>query len=963
MAFLRTFFGLIVVFLCGAEASGQTNFTANSYAQLKVLSGLSNANITMAPGEYWVTGDSSQGTLLNLSGSNNTFDFSQATFKVDTRNLAGFSGDFDVMQINGSDVTVNGLKLYGEDVDLDTDPDARRYPNRAGNYLNITGDNAELNNAHIITAGSNPYGFGDAFGKGAPPSCRDLPAGAGGCAYVGHNKVSGILLNGWGTGAKIDGLDLDMNTFGHGVYIQGFDDIEIRNSSVTGQLFSSNDVINHPAYQEYGVNAYNQEMFPDILISGSEDGIRYYGDGNNLDWSENLIIDNVEVTNMREAFSLIAARGTVTVNNASAYGNETGFEPGLGTVITNSRADVTNGPLLFYRRNYVENTDVEIELVGDIPQVGRTWDVAYINGDNNVVTLTSDIDPNLLSDEAYVRVGQRFNDWRHNLGDLDNTSLPADGLVLNNLTGQITVLGTNTDDISGFSSAGTVNTGDDNYYDGLTLVLAGTKMVLDSNVTLGNNGTAADGSLETNASIVYNGATLELNPGIRISNEKLTISGDGVDGKGALYSDGQTGTGTRFGSSNGSDESTVYLDGDASIGVGIAGSQMLVGRIQGTGNLTKLGAGKLSVEKSSALIGDIIVAEGEIAARSGVAVTGLTVQSGARFGQIQSNAVNTTQAVLLDGTLDLNNTNGTGTNSATVGALSGSGLVEVTNTTATGMHTLTINSDAAADFAGNIVSNISLSKTGPGTQILSGTNFYAGTTLVSEGALLIDGTHTGGDTYTVAGGILGGNGSINTDITIESGGTLAPGASAGQLTVEQLVFQTGSLFEIEIGGLTAGSEYDQLIGESITLAGDLALSLLDLGSGLFLPDPSDTFSVLDATSLSGMFDNVVSGTRLDTTGGEGSFLVTYDSASDAVVLSDFALSAVNGDYNGDGDVDGSDFLAWQRDDGSALGLSVWTNNYGVDGSLASVTAVPEPGTALLLAMGVVACLSRNSIAR
>lgn len=935
---------MVAVLLAGVTACAQTNITVTSYAQLKALSGLSNANITMAPGEYWVTGNSSEGTLLNLSGSNNTFDFSQATFKVDSRNLAGFSGDFDVMQINGSDVTVNGLNLYGVDVDLDTDPNARRYPNRAGNYLNITGDNAELNNAHIITAGSNPYGYGDAFGKGAPPSCRDLPAGEGGCAFLGHNKVSGILLNGWGTGAKIDGLDLDMFTFGHGVYIQGFDDVEIRNSTVTGQLVSSNDVINHPAYQEYGFNAYNQVMFPDILISASEDGIRYYGDGNNLDWSENLIIDNVTVSNMREAYSLIAARGNVTVNNASAYGNETGFEPGLGTVITNSRADVTNGPLLYYRRNYVDNTNVEIELVGDVPQAGRTWDVAYINGENNVVTLTSDIDPNLLSDEAYVRVGQRFNDWRHNLGDLDNTSLPADGLVLNNLTGQITILGTNGDNVSGFSSAGTINTGDNNYYDGLTLVLGGTRMVLDATHTLGNSGTAADGSLDANASIVYDGATLELNPGVGITDEKLTITGDGVDGKGALYSDGTVNSSTRFGSSNGGDESTIVLNGNASIGVGIAGNQMLVGQIQGTGNLVKLGAGKLSVEKASTYVGDLIVAEGHVTGRSGVVKHRLFVSAGASISGISDNALNTSDDVFLDGTLDLNNRSDDGTLSQTIGKLHGTGAVVSTNPFTGSGGILEIAGDTGvAEYTGSVSTNVSIVKSGDNTQMLSGTMTHTGTTAIAAGTLLINGTHTGGDAYTVAGGTLGGNGSIDADITVEAEGILAPGTSAGQLTVEQVVFETGSTFEIEIGGLTAGTEYDQLLAGSVTLGGDFEISLLDLGSGAYLPDPSDSFTVLDASTISGIFDNVVSGARLDTIGGEGSFLVTYE--SDVVSLSDFTLAANSGDFDGDGGVDGGDFLYWQRNGLSASELNDWQNEYGQARSLAaSAVTVPEPSS-------------------
>lgn len=54
-----------------------------------------------------------------------------------------------------------------------------------------------------------------------------------------------------------------------------------------------------------------------------------------------------------------------------------------------------------------------------------------------------------------------------------------------------------------------------------------------------------------------------------------------------------------------------------------------------------------------------------------------------------------------------------------------------------------------------------------------------------------------------------------------------------------------------------------------------------------------------------------------------------------------------GDFNNDGNVDGRDFLLWQRD--SSVGnLSDWQTNYGGGGLVAAVAAVPEPSTALLI---------------
>ena len=61
----------------------------------------------------------------------------------------------------------------------------------------------------------------------------------------------------------------------------------------------------------------------------------------------------------------------------------------------------------------------------------------------------------------------------------------------------------------------------------------------------------------------------------------------------------------------------------------------------------------------------------------------------------------------------------------------------------------------------------------------------------------------------------------------------------------------------------------------------------------------------------------------------------------------------NGDYDGDGDVDGRDFLLWQRGE-SPMPLSVgdlqaWQENYGTNAP-AAVAAVPEPATVGLLAL-------------
>ncbi len=57
----------------------------------------------------------------------------------------------------------------------------------------------------------------------------------------------------------------------------------------------------------------------------------------------------------------------------------------------------------------------------------------------------------------------------------------------------------------------------------------------------------------------------------------------------------------------------------------------------------------------------------------------------------------------------------------------------------------------------------------------------------------------------------------------------------------------------------------------------------------------------------------------------------------------------SGDFDLDGDVDGRDFLAWQRNP-SVGNLADWQSNYGTGSSVAASVSVPEPSTWVLLSL-------------
>ena len=117
--------------------------------------------------------------------------------------------------------------------------------------------------------------------------------------------------------------------------------------------------------------------------------------------------------------------------------------------------------------------------------------------------------------------------------------------------------------------------------------------------------------------------------------------------------------------------------------------------------------------------------------------------------------------------------------------------------------------------------------------------------------------------------------------------------NAGTIMGTAVVVET---FEVEIGGILPGTDYDQIVTD--TLSGPLTVSLIDG----FVPSNSDAFVIVQAGfTLTGEFENVQNGQRIGTSGGEGSFLVTY--TNNLVILSGYETSALLADANQDGVVD------------------------------------------------------------
>jgi hypothetical protein len=585
----------------------------------------------------------------------------------------------------------------------------------------------------------------------------------------------------------------------------------------------------------------------------------------------------VDATSLSIATEAVANTGTMTITGAILVVNGAGgttigagsastgtlnvqsggfFQSGTGTTIVNATGTIaiTGGTF-----NQNGNMTVSGRLTRDAAgafnlAAGKTLTVQ--NGGNVVITGsfssytgTINIDGGTVNFAGpLIRNGCVFNFNTGALSIVDAFTVGTGGLLGTNVTfdttRQFATSGTTTIEAfhtltlngGGFSTGALINNGTLAFNSG-TLAITGVPGL--------NIGTGGLGSIVTLGS----GSNLQVaNIATVASGASLTLNG-GTFSAGLLVNSGTVrvnlGTGAVLGVNNNSG-GRVFV-GDTLVASGswtnAAGATLTLennGLVNGLGALSNsglvTGTGSIATPFTNA-------SGGEVRGELGKTLT-FTGASGSNAGRIN----------LLGGTVQFTQPL---TNGAT-GQINGAGVVAFPTTPvpSSGSAVAGLNNSGRLNFSGG------------DTQVYGTVQMLAGSHLIASGgaaATFYDVfRHNGAEVKASAGsslvffGEVRGAGSFTGTGTIYMEGGYSPGNSPASVALStDLVLGNAGTLTLELGGLIAGSSYDQLVlgaGGSLALGGTLLLDLIND----FSPVAGDSFQVLDFTlgQLTGGFDEI-----------------------------------------------------------------------------------------------------------
>ena len=512
------------------------------------------------------------------------------------------------------------------------------------------------------------------------------------------------------------------------------------------------------------------------------------------------------VTNLTISSGTLTGSGTLDVSGTTSWS---------GGAMTGSGATNANGPLAISGAN----PKTLIRVLSSNASATWTGTGAFIYGAGPSLNIASGTTLDLQSDALLGGNGGAAFLFFNNAGTLQKSAgttqqLGDTGLIFNN-TGAVDV---QTGSLAIHSSGTSTGSFDAT---GATLIFGP--------ATTGAHNMSAAASI-TGTDIRFTGAAVNLAGSYSAGATTVSAGTANLTGPGAtLGAVALSNTGTLTVSTTAASSATTFTQSNGTLqGTAVLNVSGLLdwtgGVMSGSGTTNANGALAVSSAASKVFSRTLNVNSGATWTGTGNLVYGigpvLSIASGATF-DIQTDA-------------DLDFTGGaafvTINNAGTFQKSAGAGTTQIGVTGATFNNTGTVQG-----LTGTLTFSSSYTQT-------------SGVTRLNGGAI----TKVGA-TMNISGGTLEGAGALGASLNV-NGGTLAPGLSPGQITQTGTYAQTATgAYAVEIGGLTAGTDFDVLASSgAATLNGTLAISLING----FTPSLGQTFQIMTYASRSGDFSTM-----------------------------------------------------------------------------------------------------------